>query len=132
MRVSKAEREHRATVGGDLGAIEPPAPIEGLSRDATQEWRALCAGVPPGYFKPISFPLLGQLCQHLAIAKHLAKLIHRERSFSTNYMRLIREHRAETKAVLNCLRALRLTPLSNYARDRASLPEAPLPKPWLS
>jgi hypothetical protein len=44
---------------------------------------------------------------------------------------LLRELRAESAAVIDCLRALRLTHLASYARDRAPVPEA-TPKPWLS
>jgi hypothetical protein len=124
-------------MGGDDDVVEPPPPLEELSRAEGDEWRAIYAAVPPGYLPPATWPLVAQLCRHRVIERRLAQLIHREDTKRTGfsldtYIQLVRESRATGAAIIVCLRSLRLTPLSSYQRDRSPLPEAPLPKPWLS
>lgn len=129
-RISRQQIDLPPTPTSD-GDVDVPPAIEGLSKLEIAEWDSLCRAVPAGYFKPVSLPLLAQLCRHLAAAKHLARLIHHERGFSEKYVRLIREHRSETSSIIACMRNLKLTVLSNYGRDHGSVPE-PTPKPWLS
>jgi hypothetical protein len=119
-----------------VGDICPrPVPPAELSDEEAAEWVALCNSLSPDYFTRPTHATLAQCCRHVVIARRLAELIHRlekrKKFDERRYARLIKEHRAETLAITNCLRALRLTHLSIKPSSRSPIPASPLPRPWL-
>jgi hypothetical protein len=109
----------------------PPAELTDEERDA---WIVLCNALPGGYFNEPTFATLTQYCRHVVIARHLAELIHRlsakKKLDVRQYRSLIREHRAVTLAIYNCLRAMRLTHLSVKPSSRSPIPANAMPRPW--
>ena len=124
------------SISDDGDVIQRPEPPGELTEQEADEWRTICNAVPADYFPPATWHIVASLCRHRVIERRLHELIEREASKrkgfdSREFRALCREHRAETSAVLSCLRSLRLTHLSTYEHDRRPLPEA-TPKPWLS
>jgi hypothetical protein len=134
-RLSKAERELVLIGDDDGGIVERPKPLPELTPEEKDEWTAICAAVPATYFPPATWPIVRSYCRHVVLERHLARMIRREASKKAfdlkRYQALTRELRAQTSAIVACLRSLRLTHLASYGGDRTALPEA-TPKPWLS
>lgn len=137
-RVSAAARGSVVLIrDDDNGVLERPAPLPELTPEERDEWIALCNAVPATYFPPATWQLVASYCRHVVLARHLWQMAQaiQKRPAKTfkleDYLRVLREHRAEASAISAHLRTLRLTHLSAYAHDRAPLPEA-TPKPWLS
>ena len=116
-------------VTDDCPRPEPPAE---LTAEEASEWVALCNVVPANYFNRAAQTTLTQYCRHVAVARHLAQLIHRcrqSKKFDVQYRQLIREQRGETQAIYACLRSMRLTHLS-IRSGRPAVAASPVPRPW--
>jgi hypothetical protein len=135
-RQSEASRGVVVIRDDDAGIIERPKPVDGLSSEEKAEWDRICGALPAAHFAPVTWPIVATYCRHVVVERRLARMIHQieatKKDFDwKKYLKLIREHRAESAAVVATLRALRLTPLSLYNSDRSALPQ-PVEKPWLS
>jgi hypothetical protein len=135
-RGRESEASRAVMIRDDRDVVERPEPLPELTDAEADEWRALCNAVPADYFPPATWALVASYARHRVLERRCHELIEREcskrKGFDLATFRfLLRELRAETAAVLACLRSLRLTHLASYAHDRKPLPEV-TPKPWLS
>ena len=124
-RLSKAERELVLIGDDDGGIIERPKPLPELTPEEKDEWTAICAAVPATYFPPATWPIVRSYCRHVVLERHLARMIRREASKKAfdlkRYQALTRELRAQTSAIVACLRSLRLTHLASYGAAVATV-----------
>ena len=131
-RGRKSELKLIVAAVGDICAR--PSPPGELSDEEAAEWVAICNSLSPDYFTRPTYATLTQCVRHVCIARHLAELIHRlsaKKKFDLRqYRSLIREHRSETSAITNCLRALRLTHLAIKPSSRTPIPASSVPRPW--
>jgi len=131
-RKSAAAREI-VLLAGPGDAIPRPEPPAELSAEERYEWIDLCNALPATYFPPATRMMLVSYCRHVAVGRHWSELIHkceRTRPFDEKrYGWLCNQQRAETQAIYGCLRAMRLTHLASYAKERAAVPTE-MAKPW--
>lgn len=95
----------------------PDAPYN-LTDQEADEWRAIVSAMKPGYFARSHFPLLSQLCRHVAASNRIAQLIEsccRERKVDMEKMEnLLSMQRGESNAIVRISRQLRLSHQALY------------------
>lgn len=82
---------------------ERPEPPECLTEEEAEEWRAIVGRMPADWFQREHYPALENLCRH-AVASRMAE--------GSDLAR-------ESRAVLACMRALRLTHQAQYDAAKA-------------
>src|SRR5262245_12960792 len=114
--------------------IPRPLPPGELSPEEAEEWISLVNAMEPSYWPRVTHPTLVQLVRHIVVARHIAQLIERSSPSRklAEWRRLLAAQRAETLAITNLLRSMRLTHLSIKPSSRTPLPDDATPKPWLT
>jgi hypothetical protein len=111
----------------------PQAPAE-LSAEEAEEWIALVNAMPADYWPRVTHPNLVQLVRHIVSARRVSQMIERVvsgRKFKpVEYRRLLGMQRAETLAIINLLRSMRLTQLSIKPSSRTPIVANAMPRPW--
>ena len=114
-----------------------PEPLEELTNEQAQEWRAIVARMPADWFMQESWPLLANLCRHIVTARKLGKVIDHTSVPSDieslrEYDKLLGMRDRETKAVVNLSRQLRLSHQQRYQPKTAGSKTRPTEasKPW--
>ena len=116
------------------GVSRPDAPycLTDLEAD---EWRAITASMPPGYFARSHFPLLSQLCRHIVASNRVALLIEQsckqKKVHRAELATLHAMQASESASIIRLCRQLRLTHQAIYrANSTRQRPIAMLNPPW--
>lgn len=116
----------------DLGVVPigprigRPSPPEDLTDAQKREWRAIVAALPADWFGQESLPVLADYCRHAERSRKLSALLDRvdvkemlnDGNFA-EYDKVASAAERETRAVLACARALRLTHQARYDAAKA-------------
>jgi hypothetical protein len=96
--------------------IPRPDPPYELTDEESDSWRAIVASMPADHFMVANFPLLIQLCKHIAASRRVDALIQaatKKRSINVRELALLyRMQDLESKAITSLSRQLRLSPRS--------------------
>jgi hypothetical protein len=136
-RISSAEL---ATVVIDAGRRMPASPPPELTDAQATVWRDVVGSLPDGWFTRAAYPILVAYCRHVCRARLLEMQI---AQFEPEWTRvdgglerldrLLAVAERETRAMMACARALRLTPQAQMhprtaGRAVSNLPIGP--QPW--
>lgn len=93
-------------------------------------WKRTVDAMPPEWFGGESLPLLAEYCRHVTRSRLLAS--RQDVDEIPVYDKLAAAAERETRAMLACARALRLTHQSRYdaAKARRKAREPSGPRPW--
>ena len=98
-------------------------------------WRMIVNAMPADHFAPSHFPLLVQLCRHVATSDRVKLLIEqlcRKKQIDCDELqRLLAMQNAESLAIVRLMRSLRLSPQSIYRAARpGNRPSSTALTPW--
>lgn len=123
--------------------IPPPEPPAHLTAEQAEVWRGVVARMPAGWFSSETHEILAARCRHVVLARRLGRGLENladadgddDEPFDFKmYNKLLAAHERETRAIIACDRALRLTLQSRYdaaeAARRAKDQPADGSKPW--
>lgn len=116
-------------IGPRLGRPVPPAD---LTDDQTLTWRVVVDAMPADWFGRESLPVLAAYCRHAARARFLALRLDSMTLEDTEELEIWNKLAAaaerETRALLACARAMRLTNQVRYDASKAGrLTQGPRP-----
>ena len=102
---------------------KPPPPAD-LTDDQTLTWRVVVDSMPADWFGRESLPILSAYCRHAARARFLALRLDSMSLADADEVplwdKLAAAAERETRALLACARALRLTNQAKYDAGKAS------------
>jgi phage terminase small subunit len=133
-RSSESEREVARLV--TITSDRPDPPPE-LSAEQADEWRAVVGRLPPNWFKREHYGVLVSYCCHVTQRRFLEKELRIQSIEGEGLERfndLAKAVDRETRAILLCARAMRMTHQSQYDKDKASRSSNKAPaegtRPW--
>jgi hypothetical protein len=107
-----------------IGRPRPPAD---LTNEQAEEWRAIVARLPPGWFRREHYGVLANLCRHTSRARFLGRALElcAPENLTTvegldHYNKMAAAAERETRSLLACARSLRLTHQSQYDAAKAA------------
>jgi hypothetical protein len=130
-----------------MPGARPPPPAD-LTAEEQAHWVKIVGSLPTDWFGPANFPLLRELCRHIAYAGWLAQDITRlrrkladldgdemaSRQAESALSRSLRLHGKQSEHIGTISTRLRLTQRSRYGRadaaGSASRDAGNYPKPW--
>ncbi|HUO82456.1 MAG TPA: hypothetical protein VM616_06315 [Gammaproteobacteria bacterium] len=117
--------------------IGRPKPPECLTDEQKAEWTTVVAAMPADWFGRESLGVLVEYCRHVSRGRFLASRLDAMKMEDTDEIpvwdKLAAAAERETRAMLACARALRLTHQAKYDAVKAARKagnEYPGPKPW--
>jgi hypothetical protein len=141
MKRGRPSASDRSALVLHIGKPVPPEPSPDLTPEQAVLWRNTLAALPGDWVEPAALPVLAELCRRVCRARLLEGQV---RDFDPEWIqqhaggierfdRLLAMADRETKAVIACCRALRLTP-SAVMHPRVAgrrLANTPIgPTPW--
>lgn len=112
----------------------PEAPYD-LTDEQASEWIAVVNTMPADWFMRGNYALLGQYCRHVIAARRIAQLIEQVAATGDKtldrkeFVELLRQQEAESRAIMMLLRQMRLTQQAVYRGETAKHPKR-VKKPW--
>lgn len=138
MRRGRRSMSELMIAEGPNGVIgeRPDAPYD-LGDLEADEWRAIVAAMPSGYFARTHYPMLTQLCRHIVASRRIDQLIAtccRKKKFDREeYASLLKIQSRESVMIVRLQRSMRLTQSSVMHRTATKQlrPESQLiDAPW--
>jgi hypothetical protein len=124
------------SVVATLPAGRPPPPKD-LTDEQAEEWRAVVARMPAGWFTRETHPLLAQFCRHVVRARQIEKTLdeYTKQLLETDegldpLDRLAKMADREARAMTTLATKMRLTQQSHYRADKVVKTTDAPKKPW--
>jgi hypothetical protein len=124
-RVSASARSMIAThTMADLEKGTRPEPPEDLTEAEAKVWRNVVASMPPDWFSPATFPLLGLYCRHTAGLDFIDRVLRsleksKEPKAASEWRKMAQARRQECKVIYSLAVKMRLAQQSSYAPEKA-------------
>lgn len=110
----------------------PDVPYD-LTDEQGEEWIAIVNTMPADWFMRGNYALLGQYCRHVVAARRIAQLIEQaaggEGLDRKEFVELLKQQEAESRAIMTLLRSMRLTQQSVFRSETTKHPKR-VKKPW--
>lgn len=120
----------------EITALKPkvtrPDPPACLTKEQSQEWKAIVGRMPEDWFPRETHQLLIQYCRHVTASKKIAGLIQNMESRGIEieeYDRLLKMQEREGRAMSSLATRMRISQQATYDKQR-SKKSSPAKKPW--
>ncbi len=125
-------------IDGSTAVIQRPDAPYTLTDAEADEWRAIVNSMPADYFARSHYPVLSQLCRHIAASNRVAQLIEqccakkRGKTFNIDEFNLLNVmQNRESGVIYRLARSMRLTHQALYrAESTKPRPVGMMKAPW--